>query len=248
VSDLYTTLADLYDTVFDWDIESEADWIVERLGAGCRTVLEPGCGSGRMFAALERRGLAVTGIDLSPAMVARARARGTDATVVLADMAGFDFGAFDLGAFDGAVCPINTLGHLSRPELASHLDAMSRALAPGASYLVQLAVGAPVGEASRWEVERDGQHVRGLWSVESRDANAGVEWHRSLFEVLAGPRAGEVHEQVHAMSFWTAETWGAVVDASPLEWKAVYDGASPARPRVAFTATGGLLWHELLRP
>ena len=243
MSDLYTTLADLYDTVFDWDIESEADWIAERLGAGCRTVLEPGCGSGRMFAALERRGLAVTGIDLSPAMVSRARARGTNATVVRADMTDFD-----LGVFDGAVCPINTLGHLSRSELVSHLDAMSRALAPGASYLVQLAIDAPVGEASRWEVERDGQHVRGLWSVESRDANAGVEWHRSLFEVLEGPRAGEVHEQVHAMSFWTAETWDAVVRASPLEWTAVYDGASPARPRVDFTATGGLLWHELLRP
>jgi SAM-dependent methyltransferase len=243
VSDLYTTLADLYDTVFDWDIESEADWIVERLGVGCRTVLEPGCGSGRMFAALERRGLAVTGIDISPAMVARARARGTNATVVLADMTDFD-----LGVFDGAVCPINTLGHLSHSALVAHLDAMSRALAPGASYLVQLAVDAPVGEASRWEVERDGQHVRALWSVESRDTSAGVEWHRSLFEVLEGPRAGEVHEQVHPMSFWTPETWGAVVGASPLEWTAVYDGTSPARPRMDFTATGGLLWHELRRP
>ena len=243
MSDLYTTLADLYDTVFDWDIESEADWIAERLGSGCRTVIEPGCGSGRMFAALERRGLAVTGIDVSPAMVARARARGTNATVVLADMTDFD-----LGVFDGAVCPINTLGHLSHSELASHLEAMSGALAPGSSYLVQLAVDAPVGEASRWEVERDEQHVRALWSVESRDADAGVEWHRSLFEVVAGHRAGEVHEEVHAMSFWTPETWGAVVDASPLEWTAVYDGTSLSRPRLDFTATGGLLWHELLRP
>jgi len=243
VSDLYTTLTDLYDTVFDWDIESEADWIAERLGVGCRTVLEPGCGSGRMFAALERRGMAVTGIDISPAMVARARARGTNATVVLADMTDFD-----LGVFDGAVCPINTLGHLSHSELASHLDAMSCALAPGAHYLVQLAVDSPVGEGSRWEVERDGQHVRAIWTVESRDERAGVEWHRSVFEALEGPRAGEVHEEVHEMSFWTPETWGAAIGASPFEWTAVYDGAAPARPRIDFTATGGLLWHELRRP
>ena len=243
MSDLYTELADLYDAVFEWDVESEADWIVERLGADCRTVLEPGCGSGRMFAALEQRGLAVTGIDNSPAMVERARARGTHATVVLADMADFD-----VGVFDGAVCPINTLGHLTHEELAAHLRATARALVPGARYLVQLAVGAPIGEASRWEIERDGQHVRAQWSVESRDANTGVELHHSLFEVLEGPRAGEVHTQVHEMSFWTTETWGAAVAASPFEWTAVYDGTSPGRPRLDFTATGGLLWHELVRP
>jgi SAM-dependent methyltransferase len=243
VSDLYTELADLYDAVFEWDVESEADWIVERLGADCRTVLEPGCGSGRMFAALEHRGLAVTGIDNSPAMVERARARGKHATVVLADMADFD-----VGVFDGAVCPINTLGHLTHEELAAHLRATARALVPGARYLVQLAVGAPIGEASRWEIERDGQHVRAQWSVESRDANTGVELHHSLFEVLEGPRAGEVHTQVHEMSFWTTETWGEAVAASPFEWTAVYDGTSPGRPRLEFTATGGLLWHELVRP
>jgi SAM-dependent methyltransferase len=243
VSDLYTTLADLYDTVFEWDVQAEADWLRDRLGAGCRTVLEPGCGSGRMFAALERRGLVVTGIDNSPAMVALARARGTNATVVLADMTDFD-----LGVFDGAICPINTLGHLAHAELAAHLRAMSRALAPGARYLVQLAVGAPVGEASRWDVDRDGQRVRGSWTVESRDTAAGTEVHRSRFEVLAGERAGEEHEQAHQMSFWTPGTWDAAVAASPLEWAAVYDGTTPGRPRVDFTATGGLLWHELVRP
>jgi SAM-dependent methyltransferase len=242
VSDLYTELADLYDLVFEWDVESEADWLVERLGADCRTVLEPGCGAGRMFAPLERRGLAVTGIDNAPAMVARARARGTHATVVLADMTDFD-----VGVFDGAICPINTLGHLTHEGVAAHLRAMARSLVPGGRYLVQLAVGAPVGEASQWEVAREGQHVRALWSVESRDASAGVESHRSFFEVLEGPRAGESHAQVHEMSYWTTETWGAAVGASPFEWAAVYDGTSPGRPRLPFTAAGGLLWHELVR-
>ena len=90
--------------------------------------------------------------------------------------------------------------------------------------------------------------MRAQWSVESRDANTGVELHHSLFEVLEGPRAGEVHTQVHEMSFWTTKTWGAAVAASPFEWTAVYDGTSPGRPRLEFTATGGLLWHELVRP
>lgn len=242
MSDLYADLADLYDVVFEWDIEGEADWLVERLGSGCRTVLEPGCGAGRMFEPLARRGLAVTGIDRSPAMVELARARGTGATVVLADMT-----RFDLGPFDGGICPINTLGHLSHVALREHLEAMGRALRPGARYLVQLAIDASVGNESRWEVERDGWHVRATWTVETRDAEAGRELHRSIFEVLDGPRAGEVHEHEHVMSYWTADTWGAAVAASPFTWAAVYDGIAPGRPRAGFTATGGLLWHELVR-
>ena len=52
---LYTDDAELYDIAFDWDISDEADWIVERLEA--TTVLEPGCGSGRMLEALGGSGL-----------------------------------------------------------------------------------------------------------------------------------------------------------------------------------------------
>jgi SAM-dependent methyltransferase len=239
VTDLYTDLADVYDVVFDWDVESEADWLVERLGAGCRRVLEPGCGPGRMFDPLARRGMEVTGLDNSPAMVELAQARGR---AELADMTDFD-----LGVFDGAICPINTLGHLSRAELSAHLAAMARALPSGAHYLVQLAVGAEVGVASRWDADRNGVHVRATWQVESRDAAAGTELHRSVFEVLTGPRAGETHEQVHEMTYWTPATWGAAVAASGFELAAVYDGAGPGRPQLGFDATGGLLWHELVR-
>jgi SAM-dependent methyltransferase len=239
VTDLYTDLADVYDTVFDWDISDEAAWIVERLGPACRRVLEPGCGAGRMFAPLAAYGLEVTGIDSSAAMVELAQRRGR---AVLADMTDFD-----LGVFDGAVCPINTLGHLSRAELAAHLEAMARALPPGGRYLVQLAIGAELGNESRWDAERHGMHVRATWIVESRDEERGTELHHSRFEVLAGPRAGETYEQVHEMTYWRPESWGAALAASPFEWAAVYDGAASGRPRLGFDATGGLLWHELVR-
>lgn len=238
MSDLYRDLPDLYDAVFDWDISAEAEWIAERLGPDCRRVLEPGCGSGRMFAPLAAVGLEVTGIDTSPAMVELARRRGT---AFVADMTDFD-----LGRFGGAVCPINTLGHLSRQQLAAHLAAMGRALPSGATYLVQLALGAELEEVSAWEVERDGLRIRASWGVETRDVARGTEVHRSCFEVLSGPRAGEVHEQLHEMTYWTPETWGEAVAASPFEWAAVYDG-NAARAPVGFDAVGGLLWHELVR-
>jgi SAM-dependent methyltransferase len=67
---IYAEEAELYDIAFGWDASADADWLVERLGQDCRTVLEPGCGTGRMLAALSERGLDVSGIDLSEAMVA----------------------------------------------------------------------------------------------------------------------------------------------------------------------------------
>jgi SAM-dependent methyltransferase len=248
VSGLYSEQADLYDIAFGWDISAEVEWLLERFGAGCRSVLEPGCGSGRMLEAFARSGLAVAGVDSSPAMVELARRRlagaRLDGEVVLADMTGFDLGR----ASDAAVCPVNTLMHLPRRSLAPHLEAMARALEPGARYLVQLGLFAG-GEphVSQWEAERDGLRLRATWAPERRDEQRGVEVHRSTLEILSGPRAGEVHEERHEMTHWTPETWREAVGASPFTWAAVYDGDRRERPRVGFDAEGGLLWHELVR-
>jgi hypothetical protein len=46
VTKLYTDDADLYDIAFDWDVSAEVEWLVDRLGPGCRSIFEPGCGSG----------------------------------------------------------------------------------------------------------------------------------------------------------------------------------------------------------
>jgi alpha-beta hydrolase superfamily lysophospholipase len=58
---LYEDDAELYDIAFDWDLSDEADWLVGTLAA--TTVLEPGCGSGRMLEALADRGFVAVAID-----------------------------------------------------------------------------------------------------------------------------------------------------------------------------------------
>ena len=248
-SELYTEHVDLYDLAFDWDVGEEVDWLVARLGPRCRSVLEPGCGSGRMVEELAGRGLDVVGIDISPAMVAAARRRldsaGAAATIVLADMCDFDLGR----DFDGAVCPINTLGHLRPPDLVRHLACMGRHLAPGAVYLVQLAhygpEGGEVGHRNEWEESREGVEVRVTWTTEAFDLDRMVEWQRSRIEVVSGQRAGEVIEEAHEMTFWTPDAWEAVLAPTPFVQTATYDGDLDDRPPVEPGTLGTLLWHEL---
>jgi SAM-dependent methyltransferase len=235
---LYHEDAELYDIAFDWDVTAEIEWLLERLD-GPQRVLEPACGTGRMLTALAARGVEVVGFDLSPEMVQIAQRRlGSLGRVRVADMADFDLGE----QFDGAVCPINTLGHLRPDELARHLQCVARH-AP--VYLVQVALH-PFGRyESHWRTERNGVDLDVRWVPEDVDIERGTSRDRSRIEVLAGPRAGEVIEDVHAITIWTPERWAELVDASPFQEVAMYDGSEPGRPRVAPGTRGGLLWHEL---
>jgi hypothetical protein len=51
------------------------------------------------------------------------------------------------------------------------------------------------------------------------------------------------------MTAWTPATWAEAIGSSPFEQVATYDGGSnDAWPQVDGSATGGLLWHELVLP
>lgn len=71
-----------------------------------RTVLDAGCGTGRVAIELNRRGHAVIGVDLDEAMLEQARAKAPDLAWVQADLAdpGLDFGqSFDVIVMAGNV-------------------------------------------------------------------------------------------------------------------------------------------------
>jgi SAM-dependent methyltransferase len=240
VTRIYSDEAELYDIAFGWDVSEEAAWLVERLGPECRSVLEPGCGSGRMLEALAAHGLEVVGLDISESMLALARARG--GKVVRADMRNFDLGR----RFDGAVCPISTVGLVGTKGLASHLEAMARHLERGGRYLVQQGVFPSDAELwrSEWEAERDRVRLHVVWEAVDRDPAQLRERSRSRVEVVGGPRAGEVVEDEHEIAFWTVEAWRNAIAASPFTQTACYED----RREVELERGGGLLWHELAMP
>jgi len=253
MSDFYDLRAALYDLAFDWDVDEEVEWLIARLGSDTRTVLEPGCGSGRMFPPFARRGVTVTGLDRSEMMLERARERmvkqgfGTP-PLHRADMVDFDLKE----TFDGAIIPINTFGYLrTEDEARGHLMAAARHLRPGGKYLMQVdlrELSAPADEAGSWEMEKDGVKLKTTWGGRSYDPASCVETQFSRFEVLSGPGEGTVLEDEHAIRLWDWESWSKLVADTPFTQAAAYDGNSKGRPELELGSglnTARLTWHEL---
>lgn len=80
------------------------------------SVLDAGCGTGRVAIELGRRGVDVVGVDVSASMIEEARRRGPDQEWIEADLAQLDLGrVFDVVVLAGNV-PL-FCAPLDRPEL-----------------------------------------------------------------------------------------------------------------------------------
>ena len=90
------------------NVHGEADF-VEGLGPG--SVLDAGCGTGRVAIELARRGIDVVGVDLDPSMLAVARGKAPHLAWVAGDLAVVDLGrSFDVVAMAGNVMIFLTPG------------------------------------------------------------------------------------------------------------------------------------------
>ncbi|WP_378740839.1 methyltransferase domain-containing protein [Nocardia brasiliensis] len=99
-----------------------------------RRILDAGCGSGPLFAALRDRGALMTGIDASTGMLELARRRlGTDADLRFADLASPL--PFSDGAFDDVVASL-VLHYLA--DWGPTLAELRRVLTPGGRLLVSV--------------------------------------------------------------------------------------------------------------
>jgi SAM-dependent methyltransferase len=131
-------------------------------------VLELGCGTGRLTFPLGRAGVRVVGVDRSAAMLARARqrlrrARRTGVQLVRADIRQLPFRR----PFAMAMAPYGVLQSLLREsDLRATLEAVHRALAPGATFGVDLVADLPAWQEYRrrvslkgWRGPRSDAHV-----------------------------------------------------------------------------------------
>jgi SAM-dependent methyltransferase len=121
------------------------DRFAERVrGAG--PVADLGCGPGHVARYLAERGADVFGLDLSPAMVAQARALHPGVAFRVGDLAALDDAD---GAWAGAVAYYSLI-HLPRGAVAAALRETARALRPGAPLLVAFHVGDETRHLDEW--------------------------------------------------------------------------------------------------
>ena len=107
-------------------------WMLDSLGdVSGKSVIDIGCGEGRFCRLLSRRGAAVTGVDLTEALIERARSISTGETYLLGDAEALN--AIESNTFDIAVSYIVLVDLL---DYRSAIREAFRALRPGGRFVV----------------------------------------------------------------------------------------------------------------
>lgn len=173
--------ADFLDTLWRSDAE------------GIASVLDVCCGTGLMYAELQRRGYQVTGIDASAAMLERARGLlGADAELAVEVLP-------DLrveGPFDAAISTFDGLNYLPPTAFAQSLAAIASRLRPSGWLVFDLHTDAMLELAAARPVitgETDGN----AFTI-TNDVDLSARTCSSRIEVT---RAGDTFAEVHTQYF-----------------------------------------------
>ncbi|MES2641721.1 MAG: class I SAM-dependent methyltransferase [Myxococcota bacterium] len=138
MSELYTSRAALYDTIYAWkDYAAEATQLhgvllAEGIADGAR-IVEAACGTGKHLEQL-RQWYAVAGTDVSADMLAIAAERLRDVPLTVADMREPAPGA----PADALLCLFSSIGYLlDREALDAALHAFATSLRPGGIVVIE---------------------------------------------------------------------------------------------------------------
>jgi trans-aconitate methyltransferase len=166
------------------DVHGEAGFVAD---LGPASVLDAGCGTGRVARELARRGIEVVGVDVDEAMIATARRLSPDLTWLAADVTQLDLGRrFDVVVMAGNVPIFAAVG--------SH-EALVAGCARHLAEHGALVAGFQLGDA--YPLATYDEHCRrvGLqrverWATWSRDPYTDGDYAVSVHRRAAGAEAG----------------------------------------------------------
>lgn len=175
--EVFTRIGDHYDEIFAAEVahtEAQADFVQRICGLrpGQR-VLDVCCGPGRHALALARRGLAVTGVDRNPVLLAMGRRRAQAAALTVRWIQADARHLPHLGTFHAAICLFASWGYGTTPaEDAAMLAGIAQRVQPGGRLLLDT-------PSAQWL----GRHPQG--TILSVGAGIAVREQRS-FDATAG--------------------------------------------------------------
>jgi SAM-dependent methyltransferase len=152
-------------------VHGEAD-LVE--GLGPRSVLDAGCGTGRVAIELARRGIEVVGVDVDPSMLDVARGKAPDLAWVLGDLAAVDLGR----TFDVVVLAGNVMIFLAPGTEAAVVAGLARHLSPGGALVAGFSLDSGRLDLAAYDrhAAAAGLAVQTRWSTWEREPFSGGDY------------------------------------------------------------------------
>ena len=208
-----------------------------------RRVFEIACGTAPYLAEWHKRGYRYCGLDLSPAMLDRAKAKtaqlGARADFVEADMR--DFPAEVVGKADLAYVLLGSVYVGSNREFLTHLEQVAAVLPAGGLYLLDSVVWFEIFSdyRRRWTRRRGGVTVRMTYRAELIDAIAQTYNEFVTLEVDDHGRRQRIESRVPTKIFYPQE-FLCLIELSPsfefVGWFNDFDLTAPLTPEGRHTA------------
>lgn len=147
------------------DVHGEANFVM-RFSPG--SVVDAGCGTGRVGRELHRRGVDVVGVDVDAEMLNTARARCPGASLIEGDISTIDLGR----TFDIALMAGNVINFVAPEARRQAVDNLVRHLRPGGLLINGHSIrpdGCPPALFAAWN-QANGLELVELWSTWDQDA------------------------------------------------------------------------------
>lgn len=212
----------LYEKIHREGTAEEVSLVLDLLhlhGNGGKRLLEPACGTGRLLAALARKGYTVGGYDLSePALeYAKKRLARAGGRIWKGDMRSFQAP----GRWDAAFNLIGTIRHLmTDADVLSHLKRTAAALAPRGLYIVGL-------DLVDYALAEDDEET---WPGHVMMSLAPDRKRRRERIINFVEDGGKVFESSYDLRSYSLEQWRALLAKSPFEVAAEHFYPEPAVP------------------
>ncbi len=237
---MYNKFSQDYDRFVNWHnrLAFELPFLLAQIGSVTPQpgvplrVLDAACGTGQHVIALAKKGLDVTGADLSIEMITVARANASTAGLDLRfEPVGFGSlsHTFGAGSFSTLLCLGNSLPHLLTPaDLAHALQDFANCLTPGGILILQNRnFDAVLSSLSRWmepetHVEGDREWLfQRFYDFEADDLirfnivtltrQAGKDWQSTVTATHLRPqKQQELAEALAAAGFTAIQSYGSL--------------------------------------